>query len=143
MLTRFWGQCNTDTEYARERVVWPTTTVQATLLDAYVSGRRNHFWVIGKYGYEFGGQEHTAELHENSSGLREERQATADALKAEVKTLDLEVQYNPDDSTDVSNEIVTSVPNCRPWIAGFFILFCLIELAILRGLSRLIVGVFR
>ena len=138
MLGRFWGQCNSDVEYAQERVVWPTETVEATLFDAEVKSRRNHMWVVGHYRYEFGGEEHTAEVHERSSGLREEREATARALKEEGKTIELEVQYNPDDYKDVSDSIVTEVPNCRPWIAGFFIFFCLIELLILRGLSKLI-----
>ena len=143
MLTRFWGQCNTDTEFARERLVWPTTTVTATLVDAHVRSRRNHLWVIGEYQYEFGGKTNVAELHENSSGLREEREATARALKAEGKTVDLEVQYNPQDSTEVTHDIVTSVPNCRPWIAGFFVFFCLLELLILRGLYRTTLAIFR
>ncbi len=142
-LTRSWGECNRDTAYARERVVWPTTTVQATRFDAYVRSRRNHIWIYGKYRYEFGGQEHTVELTEKSSGFREEDEATARALKAEAKTVDVEVQYNPNDSSEVSDRIVTSIPKCRPWLAGFFILFCLTELAILRGLYKLILGIFR
>ena len=140
MLTRFWGQCNADTEFAKERVVWPTEMVEVTLFDAEVRSRRNHIWVVGHYRYEFGGEEHTAEVYEQSSGYREEREATARALEEEGKTIELEVQYNPDDYTEVSDSIVTEVPNCRPWIAGFFIFFCVIELLILQGLSKLILG---
>ena len=143
MLSRFSGECNADTEYARERVTWPTTSVQATLFDAAVRSRRNHIWVVGQYRYEFGGEEHTTEVRESSTGYREEHEATARALKDEGKTNDLEVQYNPEDSTEVSDEIVTKVPKCRPWIAGFFILFCVAELAILRGLYKLMLGIFR
>lgn len=143
MLGRFWGECNADTEHARERVTWPTTSVHATLFDAAVRSRRNHMWVVGQYRYEFGGEEHTAELYENSTGSREEHEAIARALKEEGKTIDLEVQYNPEDSTEVSDEIVTKVPKCRPWIAGFFIVFCLAELAIVRGLYKLMLGIFR
>ena len=54
------------------------------------------------------------------------------------ETIDLEVQYDPNNPAVCSDEIVTSVPKCRPWIAGFFIFFCMIELLLLRGLSKLI-----
>ena len=63
-------------------------------------------------------------------GSREELERGAQALREEGKTIDLEVQYNPANPAVVSNEIVTYVPRCRYWIAGFFIFFCVMELLI-------------
>ena len=66
MLVRFWGECRTDTAFAKERLSWPTTTVQATLFDTSLRryGKTSTTMVIGHYRYEFGGSEHTAEVSE-------------------------------------------------------------------------------
>jgi len=145
LLVRFWGQCNAETEHARERIDWPTATVEATLYDVELRTRRidRPPYVIGLYRYEFGGIEHATEKLESIHGTKRERETAAEELRNEGKTIDLEVQYNPEDSTEVSDEIVTSVPNCRPWIGGFFIFFCLIGLLILRGCVKTVPAIFR
>ncbi len=143
MLTRFWGQCNADTEYARTRVAWPTTTVRATLFDTSLRRFGKKHGVLGHYTFEFGGSEHTAEVFENSYTFVDDANAAAQALKEAGKITDLEVQYNSEDSSTVSNDIVTSVPQCRYWVGGFFIIFCFIELLILRGLHRTTLAIFR
>ena len=140
MLSRFWGECAADTEFAMERFAWPTTTVQATLLDTSLKQYGKNLAVIGHYEYEFGGSEHTAEVYEISFRLQAESETAARELKEAGKTIQLEVQYDPDNPAVVSNEIVTYIPKCRYWIGGFFIFFCMMELLILRGLSKLIRG---
>ena len=99
MLSRFWGECSAETAFARERLSWPTTTVQATLFDTSMrrTGKVSTTRVIGHYKYEFGGGEHTAEVSERLDGSLDELESGAEALKAEGKTIDLEVQYNPAD----------------------------------------------
>ena len=145
VLIRFWRSCMADTEYARKRVSWPTTTVQATLFNASLRHqRRGPPGIVGHYRFEFDGREHTAEVLEGSSGPREERAAAVQALRREAgKTIDLEVQFDPRDPSMVSNEIVTQVPKCRYWIGVAFIFFCVMELVVLRGLFRLTLDIFR
>ena len=107
MLVRFWGECRTDTAFAKERLSWPTTTVQATLFDTSLRryGKTSTTMVIGHYRYEFGGSEHTAEVSERIDGSLEDKERDAEALKAEGKTIELEVQYNPEDSAVVSEVV--------------------------------------
>ncbi len=142
-LTRYWKECRTDTEYALERVSWPTTTVQATLFNASLKGTsRDPHAIVGQYKFEFDGREHTAEVSESSSGRREDRAAAVRELREEGKTIDLEVQYNPLNLSVVSNEIVQSVPKCRYLIGAAFLFFCLMELLVLRGLLRTVLALF-
>jgi len=140
VLVRFWGECQADTAYTRERVSWPTTTVEATLVDVELRTRRidRPPDVVGHYTYSFGGAEHTAEVYENVTGYREEREKAANELEEAGKVVDLEVQYDPDDPSVVSDEIVTFVTSCRWWVGGFLIFFSLMMLLILRGLFRLL-----
>jgi hypothetical protein len=143
LLVGFWRECVEDTSRAQVWVAWPTTTVQATLFDTSLRRFGKKHGVVGHYKFEFGGSEHTAEVYEDSYTLLSDADAAARVLKEEGKTTDLEVQYNPEDSSMVSNDIVTSVPKCRYWVGGFFLFFCLIELLILRGLSRTVPAIFR
>ena len=141
-LVRFWSECKRDTEYARTRVEWPTTTVKASLGDVSLKfGRVDRPpSVIGHYTYEFGGEVHTAEVYESFAGYREEREAAARELKETGKVMDLEVQYNPENLAEVSDEIVTSVPSCRWWIGGFLVFVSFLMLLILRGFYRALSG---
>jgi hypothetical protein len=144
LLIRFWRSCMADTEYARKRASWPTTTVQATRVNASLKDlARGSPSIVGHYRFELDGREHTAEVHEGSSGPREERASAVQALREEGKTIDLEVQFDPRDPSVVSNEIVTRVPKCRYWIGGSFIFFCVMELLVLRGIFMLTLGIFR
>jgi hypothetical protein len=143
-LIRYWRECKTDTEYARKRVSWPTTTVQATLFNASLKHyKRDPPGIIGQYKFEFDGREHTAEVYESSSGRREDRAAAVQALREEGKTIDLDVQFDPRDPSVVSNEIVKYVPKCRYLIGGAFLFFCVMELLVLRGLLRTMLAIFR
>jgi hypothetical protein len=143
-LFRHWVECKADTEYARIRSSWPTTTVQATLFNVSLKHfKRDPPAIIGHYRFEFDGREHTAEVYERPSGPREERVSEIQALREEGKTIDLEVQFDPRDPSVVSNEIVTHVPICRYWIGGLIIFFCVMELLVLRGLVTTTIAIFR
>ena len=140
-LSRSWTQCRSDTENARARVSWPITTVQATLVDAALKhDGHGPPAIIGRYEFELDGREQTAEVFERASGPREERAAAIQALREEGKTIDLKVQFDPRDPSVVSHEIVTHVPKCRYWIGSAFLFFCVMELMVLRGLVRLVLG---
>ena len=137
-LVRFWGECKTDTEHARERVSWPTTTVPASLFDVSLRTYRvdRPPRVIGHYRFDFASEQHTVELPEAIYGQSEEREEAAESLKESGKTIDLEIQFDPGDPTEFSTEIVTYVPSCRWWIGGFLVFFSVMMLLILRGFHR-------
>ena len=143
LMVGFWRQCSEDTAHAQVWAAWPTATVQATLFDTSLRHVGKKHGVLGHYEFEFGGSRHTAEVFEDSHTLLDDASAAAQALKEHGKATDLEVQYNPEDSSMVSNDIVTSVPKCRYWLSGFFLFFCLLELLILRGLYRTTLAIFR
>jgi hypothetical protein len=141
-LVRFWGECRIDTEHARERISWPTTTVQASLFEVSLRTYRvdRPPRVIGHYRYEFGGEQHTVEITEAIYGPSEDREEGARALEEAGKVIDLELQYDPDNPAVFSNEIVTYVPSCRWWIGGFLVFFALMMLLILRGFFKFFFG---
>lgn len=140
MLVRFWGECRHDVAVAKERITWPTDTVEATLYDVTLRARRagRPLSAYGQYRFEYGGKEHETEQHEIVLGSDEEIRQKAEELKAEGKTVDLPIQYNPLDPSEVHTEITTRVPNCTPWIGGFLVLFSGILLLLLRGYYRLL-----
>ncbi len=144
LLIRYWRECKTDTEYAQQRVAWPTTTVKATLFNASLKHYEDKPpGIVGQYRFELDGREQTAEIYESSSGPSEDRVAAVQALREEGKTIDLEVQFDPRDPSAVSNEIVRYVPKCRYWIGGLFLFFCLLELLALRGILRTMLAIWR
>lgn len=142
LLFRFMGDCRRDVAAAEERVVWPVTTVEAHLTHAFLKARRagRPPDLKGRYSFEFGGKEHTVEKFEPMSGSREELERAAEALEAEGKTIEVEIQYNPLDPAEAYTEVVTQVPRCIPWIGAFILLFAGILLLLLRGYYRLLTG---
>jgi hypothetical protein len=133
-LIGFLPECREDTNYAKERIDWPTTTVKAKLFDTSIKGSIKHGpSIIGHYHYEFGGIEHTITRYEPSSNRRGEVEKEAKALKAWGKTRDLTIQYNPHDHSEASDKVITEVPNCLWWLGGFILLFGVLMGLVLRG----------
>lgn len=142
LLIRFRTDCRRDVDAANQRISWPTATVEATLFDATLRARRvdRPPSVIGHYAFEFEGVRHTVERYEPFSGDREEQTRNAESLKREGKTIELQIQYNPEDPAEAYTELVTEIPGCTWWINGFLALFGVFLLLILRGYYRLFTG---